>query len=152
MNNDDSSKKAEFYLKKEKSQNLKNDFRYQLPPSSMDSGFSDKNDKLNNYPNQVITEKIGKKKEADSEIAKPGRTYTGTVISVGEDITIQKTEKGKLIIHETENLPGIKEQDTGSKMQVVYGVGGKGDITQKANDLEIAKEKQINKDIGLDLK
>lgn len=78
-----------------------------------------------------------------SEPARAGGTYTGHIISVGEDVTIQKTRTGKLIIHETENLPGIKEHDTSNQLKIVYGANGKGDIVQKSNDLEIGKEKEM---------
>lgn len=78
-----------------------------------------------------------------TEVAKPGRTYTGKVIEVGEDVTIQKTKSGKFIIHETENLPGIKEQDSNISAKIIYDAGGKGDITAKSNDIAIGKEKEI---------
>lgn len=78
-----------------------------------------------------------------TEVAKPGRTYTGQVIEVGEDVTIQKTKSGKFIIHETENLPGIKEQDSNVSAKIIYDAGGKGDILAKSNDLAIGKEKEI---------
>jgi len=83
--------------------------------------------------------------KGETEIAKPGRTYSGNVIEVGEDTTIQQTKTGKFIIHETENLPGIKEQDTGVATKIIYDAGGKGDITAKSNDLAIAKEKEAEK-------
>lgn len=81
-----------------------------------------------------------------TEVAKPGRTYTGNVIEVGEDVTVQQTKTGKFIIHETENLPGIKEQDTGMAAKIIYDAGGKGDITAKSNDLSIGKEKEKEAD------
>lgn len=80
-----------------------------------------------------------------AEIAQPGRTYTGNVVSVDEDKTIQVTKTGKLVIHETENLPGIKEQDTGGHLQIRYSAEGKGDITAKSNDMEIGKQKEVEK-------
>lgn len=83
--------------------------------------------------------------EGKTEIAKPGRTYSGNVIEVGEDTTIQKTKSGKFIIHETENLPGIKEEDSGSAARIIYDAGGKGDITAKSNDKSIEKEKDAEK-------
>lgn len=85
-----------------------------------------------------------------SEPAQAGRTYSGNIISVGEDVTLQRTPTGKIIVHETENLPGIKEQDTGSRMKIVYGSNGKGDIVAKANDLEIGKQKELDKNRGFE--
>lgn len=84
--------------------------------------------------------------QGKTEVAKPGRTYTGNVIEVGEDVTVQQTKTGKFIIHETENLPGIKEQDTGMAAKIIYDAGGKGDITAKSNDLSIGKEKEKEAD------
>lgn len=78
-----------------------------------------------------------------SEPARAGGTYTGHIISVGDDITLQKTGTGKIIVHQTKDLPGIQEQDTSSKLKIVYGANGKGDIASKANDLEIGKEKEM---------
>lgn len=89
-------------------------------------------------------------KEVDNnnqtEIAQPGRTYTGVVIDVNEDTTIQKTPNGKFIIHETENLPGIKNSDESGNLQIRYDSGHKGDIIHKSNDLEIEKEKEAKKE------
>lgn len=100
-------------------------------------------------PPVVSKEAYDKQKElaenGQTEVAKPGRTYTGNIIDVGEDVTIQKTKTGKFIIHETENLPGIKESDETSFSQIRYNKGGKGDILQKANDLEIGKQKELEK-------
>lgn len=78
-----------------------------------------------------------------SEPARAGGTYTGHIISVGDDITLQKTGTGKIIVHQTKDLPGIQEQDTSLKLKIVYGANGKGDIASKANDLEIGKEKEM---------
>lgn len=93
----------------------------------------------------VINKENEYSEQGKTEVAAPGRTYTGKVIEVGEDTTIQKTKSGKFIIHETENLPGIKEQDSGAAAKIVYNAGGKGDITAKSNDMEIAKEKEAEK-------
>lgn len=81
-----------------------------------------------------------------TEIAQPGRTYTGVVIDVNEDTTIQKTPSGKFIIHETENLPGIKDNDQSGNLQIRYDSGTKGDIIHKGNDIEIGKEKEAKKE------
>lgn len=91
------------------------------------------------HKNIVIAGKTGSGKTTFAKAP-----YTGHIISVGEDITIQKTPTGKLIIHETENLPGIKEQDTSNRLKIVYGANGKGDIASKANDLEIGKQKELD--------
>ncbi|UZA18164.1 ssDNA-binding domain-containing protein (plasmid) [Moraxella bovis] len=60
-----------------------------------------------------------------SEPARAGGTYTGHIISVGDDITLQKTGTGKIIVHQTKDLPGIQEQDTSSKLKIVYGANCK---------------------------
>lgn len=91
----------------------------------------------------VAAKKKEYSEEGKTEVAKPGRTYTGKVIEVGEDVTIQKTKSGKFVIHETENLPGIKEQDSNISAKIIYDAGGKGDIAAKSNDIAIGKEKEI---------
>lgn len=116
--------------------------------NAMDTGYRDPEDTY--YPDSKTSDHVQKKfdelsQEGKTEIAKPGRTYSGNVIEVGEDITIQKTKSGKFIIHETENLPGIKEEDSGSAARIVYDGGGKGDITAKSNDMSIEKEKEAEK-------
>ncbi len=101
-------------------------------------------DKYMNTNVHAIAEKYSE--NGKTEIAKPGRSYTGDVIDVGEDVTVQKTKTGKFVIHETENLPGIKEEDQGIKAKIVYNAEGRGDLTKKANDLEIGKEKVVEKE------
>lgn len=88
--------------------------------------------------------------QGKTEIAKPGRTYSGNVVEVGEDVTVQKTKTGKFIIHETENLPGIKEVDEKTHLQIRYDNGKQGDIIQKGNDLEIGKQKEIEQQYGME--
>lgn len=114
--------------------------------NAMDTGYRDPEDRYE--PGLETIDHIQKKfdelsQEGKTEIAKPGRTYTGKVIEVGEDVTIQKTKSGKFVIHETENLPGIKEQDSSLSAKIIYDAGGKGDIAAKSNDLAIGKEKEI---------
>lgn len=116
--------------------------------NAMDTGYRDPEDTY--YPDLETSNHVQKKfdelsQEGKTEIAKPGRTYSGNVIEVGEDTTIQKTKSGKFIIHETENLPGIKEEDSGSAARIIYDAGGKGDITAKSNDKSIEKEKEAEK-------
>lgn len=108
-------------------------------------GFLAEMSEKNNSPEALAIANKEKQynEEGKTEVAKPGRTYTGNVIEVGEDVTIQKTKSGKFVIHETENLPGIKEQDSNFSAKIIYDAGGKGDITAKSNDLEIGKEKEI---------
>ena len=97
-----------------------------------------------NVVSKEVHEKRQKLSESgETEVAKPGRTYTGKMVEVGEDVTIQKTKSGKFVIHETENLPGIKEQDSNISAKIIYDAGGKGDIVAKSNDLAIGKEKEI---------
>lgn len=101
-----------------------------------------------NLGEPVVAKEIYQKQQelsenGKTEVAKPGRTYTGNVIEVGEDVTVQQTKTGKFIIHETENLPGIKEQDSNISAKIIYDAGGKGDIAAKNNDLAIGKEKEI---------
>tara|TARA_R110002051_G_scaffold84103_7_gene148960 strand:+ start:12628 stop:13389 length:762 start_codon:yes stop_codon:yes gene_type:complete len=108
-------------------------------------GFIAEMSEKNNSPEALAVAAKEKEYSEDgkTEVAKPGRTYTGKVIEVGEDVTIQKTKSGKFVIHETENLPGIKEQDSNISAKIIYDAGGKGDITAKSNDLAIGKEKEI---------
>lgn len=108
-------------------------------------GFIAEMSEKNNSPEAlaVTTKEKEYSEEGKTEVAKPGRTYTGKVIEVGEDVTIQKTKSGKFVIHETENLPGIKEQDSNISTKIIYDAGGKGDITAKSNDIAIGKEKEI---------
>lgn len=114
--------------------------------NAMDTGYRDPEDTY--YPDLETSDHVQKKidelsQEGKTEIAKPGRTYSGNVIEVGEDTTIQQTKSGKFIIHETENLPGIKEQDSNISAKIIYDAGGKGDIAAKSNDMAIGKEKEI---------
>jgi hypothetical protein len=110
-----------------------------------DGGFLAEIQENNNSPEALAVAAQEKEysEKGKTEVAKPGRTYTGKVIEVGEDVTIQKTKSGKFIVHETENLSGIKEQDSNISAKIIYDAGGKGDITAKSNDMAIGKEKEI---------
>lgn len=85
-----------------------------------------------------------------TELAKPGRTYTGDITEINKDQTIQTLATGKRIIHENKNLPGIKETDTGSKLKISYTAGGQGDIKSR-DDKAVAHQKQTEKKHGLQL-
>lgn len=58
------------------------------------------------------------------ELAKPGRSYEGVIISQGEATTIQKTSTGKLIEHENHYLTSIDENDFTQPVAIEYDFSG----------------------------
>lgn len=86
----------------------------------------------------------------NSKNAKIGETYTGKILSVEKDVITQQTAKNRpIIIHETKNLPDIKPEDVGKKLQIFYGANGKGEVLKRYdNGSDKQKDLNLNSDFS----
>lgn len=90
-------------------------------------------------------------KDLGQELGSPvlGNTNTGNIVAIGDNFTLQKTGVGKIIAYETKNLPDIKSDDIGKKLQIFYGADGKGEVLKRyENDLGKQKDLNLNNDFG----
>lgn len=90
-------------------------------------------------------------KDLGQELGSPvlGNTNTGNIVAIGDNFTLQKTGAGKIIAYETKNLPDIKPDDIGKKLQIFYGADGKGEVLKRyENDLGKQKDLNLNNDFG----
>lgn len=82
------------------------------------------------------------KKIADSykqaEVPRAGKSYSGVILTQGEDTTIQKTPTGKFIVHETENLQQMKVSDTHRNQSIKY-------VTDKQTDVKAIGYDELKK-------
>lgn len=78
-----------------------------------------------------------------TELAEPGRQYTGQITAIDEEKTVQQTKSGVTVIHETKNLPGIERQEVGQNVKIDYSNGKEATIEEKSSGLERTKETKM---------
>lgn len=109
-------------------------------------------EKIDNTIN-VVSQKYNIKniKECDlgRELSSPvlGNTNTGNIIVIGDNFAVQKTGTGAIIAHETKNIPDLKIDDVGKKLQIFYNTNGQGDVLKRF-DSSNDKQKDLKLDSG----
>lgn len=80
-------------------------------------------------------------KNIKTQLAEPGRTYTGNITAVTVETTKQMVTPTKMIIHQTSQVPDISESDVNKKLKIEYDAKGIGNVTER-DGKEVSKTLQ----------
>ena len=119
---------------------------------NQDMPYRRKEEQYSTFRQTLLT---NQEKGIEIEQAKPGRTYSGEIVTIGENTIIQQSKINKIVEHEPKNLTGIESSDVGKYLKVNYDYQNKGIVVERDgkvigldNSLEREKSNHSENDLS----
>lgn len=119
---------------------------------NQDMPYRRKEEQYSTFRQALLT---NQEKGIEIEQAKPGRTYSGEIVTISENTIIQQSKINKIVKHEPKNLTGIESSDVGKYLKVNYDYQNKGVVVERDgkvigldNSLEREKSNHSENDLS----